>query len=71
MTPREKAVELMVKYWKLDVDNQAPIFTKICKQCCLIAVDEILKSNPCQFDDYNYQPNFKYWQKVKEEIELL
>jgi hypothetical protein len=44
------------------------------KQCALIAVDEILKLTPIEnklsLTDYSYI-NFKYWQEVKQEIELL
>ena len=70
MTPKDKAKELIYKFypsvqWKLgqeDCLNRA-------KQCALIAVDEILnfrtflKSIPLE--------DIKYWQEVKQEIELL
>ena len=70
MTPKEKAKELFDKYatyvvmWTggIEVENQN------CKQCALIAVDEIIKS----LDDVLYPNPFnQYWAKVKQEIENL
>ena len=70
MTPKEKAKELFNKYatyvvmWTggIEVENQN------CKQCALIAVDEIMKS----LDDVLHPNPFgQYWNKVKQEIENL
>ena len=70
MTPKEKAKELFDKYatyavmWTggIEVENQN------CKQCALIAVDEIMKS----LDDVLHPNPFgQYWNKVKQEIENL
>ncbi len=70
MTPKEKAKELFNKYatyvvmWTggIEVENQN------CKQCALIAVDEIIKS----LDDVLHPNPFgQYWNKVKQEIENL
>jgi hypothetical protein len=70
MTPKEKAQELFDKYatyvvmWTggIEVENQN------CKQCALIAVDEIIKS----LDDVLHPNPFgQYWNKVKQEIENL
>jgi hypothetical protein len=66
MTPKEKAQELFDKMYEY------AIFDEAAKQCALIAVDEILESNP------NY-PEFKenegtairFWELVKEEIKKL
>jgi hypothetical protein len=78
MTPKEKAKELFGKYatyvvmWKGDINTTH----QNCKQCALIAVDEILK-------EYAHAENhiedimgkisiyIKYWQEVKQEIEKL
>jgi hypothetical protein len=68
MTPKEKALELMDKYWELDVDDKAPVFTEKCKQCALIAVDEILNNNNNFFNTYTQND---YWLQVKQEIENL
>ena len=70
MTPKEKAQELLDKYatyvvmWTggIEVENQK------CKQCALIAVDEIIKS----LDDVLHPNPFgQYWNKVKQEIENI
>jgi hypothetical protein len=66
MTPREKAEELVSKYFHLfyfDLDWEQS------KPCALIAVDEILNSRPAITDsqvEYN-----EYWQQVKQEIKNL
>ena len=61
MTPKEQAKELFDKmYWHFKTVAD----TDICKQCALIAVDEILKIIHTNMED-------KYWQEVKQEIELL
>ena len=73
MTPKDKALELYNKYEQLGRDFTRGVSMKeFAKQCALIAVDEILNSNP------NY-PEFKenegtairYWEVVKQEIEKL
>jgi len=60
MTPKEKAIELVDRFtfrcFECDYEGNA-------KQCALIAVDEIL--NIITFDE------LRYWQEVKQEIELL
>ena len=67
MTPKEKAEELIDKYfilikdkfekWNISYGISHP------KQCALIAVDEIL--NTC------VESMIYYWQEVKQEIEKL
>ena len=72
MTPKEKAKELVNKFypnvqWKLgqeDCLNRA-------KKCALIAVDEILFSNNTIFETNIPHECWKYWQEVKQEIEKL
>jgi hypothetical protein len=78
MTPKEKAKEL---YFKMH--SQEQIVSKEAKQCALIAVDEIIKSNPLEPNDTSdwLQPEDwfseanksaeKYWEEVKQEIEKL
>jgi hypothetical protein len=71
MTPKEKAKELYDKFLPYTYyhyrDQKIEIYNT--KQCALIAVDEILnfrtflKSMPLE--------DIKYWQEVKQEIELL
>ena len=57
MTPKEKAEELVGKYYfqVFNINQQ--------KQCALIAVDEVLINVSLGEHDY--------WQNVKKEIELL
>ena len=60
MTPKEKAKELMLKYY-----NAIPMNTvSFAKQFALLAVDEILKVTHTNMED-------RYWQEVKKEIENL
>jgi len=84
MTPKEKAEELYNKYEQLGKDfTRGVSMAEFAKQCALIAVDEILNSNPhiyieiggsdCR-GDWSYkeaQSNQLYWQEVKQEIEKL
>jgi hypothetical protein len=66
MTPKEKAEELYVGFWRLTNDS------RIAKQCALIAVDEIMKAIPdASFDDSPYNHELVWWQEVKQEIEKL
>jgi hypothetical protein len=53
MTPKEKAKELIRQFYSVGAVE--------CKQCALIAVDEVL----------NVIDNFEmiYWEQVKQEIE--
>ena len=69
MTPKEKAEELVRKYYSFGLNNPAQSFSWYeCKQCALIAVDEILNNDGfTKFDDYLTE----YWQEVKQEIEKL
>ena len=76
MTPKEKAEELLSKYY-FKVQTLAKQ-----KQCALIAVDEILELKETQ-EEYQIQYDngewsrelgyrySKYWQEVKQEIENL
>jgi hypothetical protein len=59
MTPQEKAKELIRQFYSVGAVE--------CKQCALIAVDEIL-SNPLFFADWG---QLYFWQSVKKELEKL
>ena len=61
MTPKEKAEELFNKFNEPDRTNYPYIHNA--QQCALIAVDEILKTNPYKARNY--------WYEVKIEIEKL
>ena len=83
MTPKEKAEELCVKYYKLF--NNFPNYQYVIenlntiqdeklyttKQCALIAVDEILNEFPQGFKGNFEERRKQYWKEVKKEIELL
>jgi hypothetical protein len=75
MTPKEKAeilVALMydVDFW--DDEDQTTMEHHHAKKCALIAVDEILKSQPYDIYTIKQCDNMnKYWQEVKNEIEKL
>jgi hypothetical protein len=77
MTPKEKAKELANRFY-----NEVKYMERA-NVCALIAVDEILNSNPhiyiekggsdCR-GDWSYkeaQSNQLYWKEVKQEIEKL
>jgi hypothetical protein len=74
MTPKEKALELYYKYYQKCADSSYP--ENMAKEYALIAVDEIIKSNPC-FEDYDRGGNFMwsnniyYYTEVKQEINKL
>jgi hypothetical protein len=72
MTPKEKAQELVKKYEIQFLSFGDYLPTIKAKQCALIAVDEIIDSEP-QYEwsnDYWKNPN-DFWQEVKQEIENL
>jgi hypothetical protein len=58
MTPKEKAQELVYKYW--DIEN-IDFINSI--ECALIAVDELIKQVT--------HSDVGYWQEVKHEIQKL
>ena len=80
MTPEEKAIELVDKMGfstMHTIDNTSGQSTAIyknqyAKQCALIAVQEIILSNPHSnpFNTDVYS-TMSYWQEVKQEIEKL
>ena len=81
MTPKEKAKELVDKYIDLSDECDCLEYSCICftmyeykaKKCALIAVDEIIKSNPTKVTENAvwFKLNIEYWQEVKQEIKKL
>ena len=74
MTPKEKAEELVRKYYTFGLNNTAQSFSWYeCKQCALIAIDEIvslmIKFNGRHIEDNSTE--IDYLQNVKQEIEKL
>ena len=79
MTPKEKAINLADKFMLRIVfnikQNIEVSVIESAKQCALIAVEEILNSNP-SYEDYGGNgwiiiDNSEYWKEVKEEINKL
>lgn len=72
MTPKEKALELWEKYFRLNYDWDGATKDQWAKEGALIAVDEIAKCTKYEkqkFDNDRFSEN--YWQEVKKEIEML
>ena len=65
MTPKEKAIELVTKYYGHFTSHMS-----IAKKIALIAVDEIIDVLN-QIHWVIVDKDFKYWQEVKKEIEKL
>lgn len=67
MTPQEKAQELFTKFSSNTVHYDAA------KQCAIIAVDEIIKTDTLIDEDtFVMTPSYlQYWQEVKQELEKL
>jgi hypothetical protein len=68
MTPKEKANELVDRYYWTFGDGY---LGEQHIQCALIAVDEIIKSNPIKFDEDDNCIASYWWKEVKQEIEVL
>ena len=67
MEPKEKAKDLVDKF------SNVPLLDSYeAKQCALIAVDEIINSNPHSNPlNTDVHSTMSYWQEVKQEIEKL
>ena len=77
MTPKEKANELVNKYF-VEIEsadtyafNLPSMNLHIAKKCALIAVDEVI--NQCRIMDggFSFEKEMEFWQRVKREIENL
>jgi len=68
MTPKEKAEDLVDRYYWTFGDGY---LGEQHIQCALIAVDEIIASNPIAFDEDDNCIAKQWWQEVKIEIEKL
>jgi archaellum component FlaG (FlaF/FlaG flagellin family) len=72
MTPKEKANKLCMRFLiQTTTDIPYGINKAIAKECALIAVDEILESNPTKINCDSSELNYGYYIQVKKEIELL
>ena len=73
MTPKEKAEELVDKYYSIVWHNGKKVCSmskQAAKLCALIAVDEVLDAIVI-INEYDFEPLNEYWQEVKQEIEKL
>ena len=69
MTPKEKAEELVRKYYTWGIRKEGQTLSWLeSKQCALIAVNEINKYVDDSKLPYPYN---EYWDNVKQEIENL
>jgi hypothetical protein len=72
MTPKEKARELTNFMYDVDIKEDSefkPLMKwSYAKRCALIAVDEMIQqfTNKCC-----ESANIRYWQEVKQEIQVL
>jgi hypothetical protein len=72
MTPEEKAEEIFNKYANAIYQRALTVMQyEICKECALIAVDEIIEANPIAFDEDDNCISKHWWKEVKQQIELL
>jgi hypothetical protein len=83
MTTKEKAEELVRKYYTFGLNNTAQSFSWYeCKECALIGVDEIMKapfeniylelvSDDAPDTDWYWDKFREYWEEVKDEINNL
>ena len=66
MTPKEKAAYLVVRYMSKVVSEKVAI------KCALVAVQEIICSNPHSNPlNTDVTSTMKWWMEVQEEIEKL
>ena len=75
MTPKEKAEKLFQLYLPFVESGNIEEIKNRCKQCALIAVDEIIEQY--EFDvasdvkNRRFMAKLNYWDEVRQEIEKL
>ena len=69
MTPKEKAKELVNKFYDATDDHWNQDY--VSKNCALIAVDEILNDDMYDMSEDLFEKRILYWENVKQEIEKL
>ena len=71
MTPKEKAEDLINKFYiEGDMLKESHSY-RLAKKCALIAVDEIIEDNRINYMLLGVGIGKYYWQEVKQEIEKL
>jgi hypothetical protein len=69
ITPKEKALELWSKYYKVPRELYNDRFQReICKYYCFFCIDEIIKA--CEYNDVEVW-NTNWWNDVRKEVEKL
>lgn len=68
MTPKEIAIELVNRFYRIIPLDKMTIDFNLAKQCALIAVDEILSFIEDDREGFSWK---KYYQEVKKEIDAL
>ena len=82
MTPKEKAQELVDKFYQTTpnetwINEPSGEFMETytswgqAKQCALIAVDELIKIHYLLTTTQDTSPSINYWKEVKQEIQNL
>lgn len=71
MTPKERAKELVDKFYRIIPLDKMTIDFNIAKKCALMAVEEIIEANPIKFDEDDNCIASYWWVEVKQEIEKL
>mgnify|MGYP003632074520 CR=1 FL=1 len=74
MTPKEKAKELVDKFYKISIDNKFNTIGKahnkiVVKECALICVDEIIEA--LEHHTWQNKDWIRYYKEVKEKINKL
>jgi hypothetical protein len=67
MTPKDKAEDLIVSFFRIQDEQQETTWVQA-KQCALIAVDEMIEAF---WKTHKNEEEFRYWQEVKQEIQAL
>ena len=71
MTPKEKAEELVEKYNDyLQQEMQCIVYVNQCKQCAIIAVDEIIYEHNLHLTQFGHD-RILFWKEVKQEIKNI
>jgi hypothetical protein len=75
MTAKEKAQDLVEHYAETIKPIEFGVILerdwKLAKQCALITVDELIKTDYNCLEYYGVLSSTEYWQEVKQEIEKL
>ena len=64
MIAKEKAIELVDRFWSCQIKENA-------KQCALICVDEMIKELTEEISPSVHGFRHNYWKEVKQEINKL